>query len=90
MDADECILLVSLQLWNAAPRPGENVAVQLLADSLDMEANLLEFFVRENFTSIEDVGRLHHRLVNSLVVEILEVNVFLVRERKATKTRLSR
>lgn len=72
-----------LKLWNASPRPGKNVAVQLLADGLHVEADLLQFFVRENLATVEDVGRLHHRLVNALVVEILEGNVLLyVRERQ--------
>lgn len=70
-----------LKLWNASPRPGKNVAIQLLADGLHVEADLLQFFVRENLATVEDVGRLHHRLVNALVVEILKGNVLLyVRE----------
>lgn len=60
-------------LWNAAERSHQSRTVQLLADRDDVKADFLQLLVVENFAPVEDVSRLHHQLVNAVVIEFNEL-----------------
>lgn len=62
-------------LLDTSPRSQQSGAIQLFADCLHMETDLLQLFVLQYFPSIENVRRFDHLLVNRVVVELLYAEV---------------
>lgn len=58
-------------LLYTSPRSQQSGAIEFSSDCLHMETDLLQFIVFQNFSSIENVCRFNHLLINCLVIEFL-------------------